>query len=137
MKHVLDSLTEFLRAHLNDSLEKVSPELHVSPGFMSLTRSFVKIFGLCEDYPKGLGKVFHQWTMYNHSSEILFHLERAAADGRQDVSSMDEILIFWNINYCVEFLNEMISYCGKSENILARNLMILLSSVEIIAVSWL
>ena len=31
----------------------------------------------------------------------------------------------------------LISYCGKSENILARNLMILLSSVEIIAVSRL
>ena len=31
----------------------------------------------------------------------------------------------------------MISYCGKSENILARNLMVLISSVEIIAVYWL
>ena len=31
----------------------------------------------------------------------------------------------------------MISYFGKSENILERNIMILLSSVEIIAVYWL
>ena len=50
---------------------------------------------------------------------------------------MAEMATFWNRNYCVEFLDEMISYCGKSENILARNLMILLSSIEIITVSWL
>ena len=50
---------------------------------------------------------------------------------------MAAIEIFWNIKYCVQFLDGMISYCGKSENILACNLMILLSFVEIIAVSWL
>ena len=43
--------------------------------------------------------------------------------------------IFWNRNYYVKFLDEIISYCGKNENIIARNLMILLSSVEIIFVS--
>ena len=45
--------------------------------------------------------------------------------------------IFWNRNYYVEFLDEIISYCGKSENIISRNLMILLYYVEIISVSWL
>ena len=73
----------------------------------------------------------------NNSSELLFHVERAASGGWQDVSSMAAMTIFWNINYCVELLDEMISYCRKSENVLAINLMILLSSVEIIAVSWL
>ena len=42
-----------------------------------------------------------------------------------------------NINYCVDFLDYMISYYGKSENILAHNLIILISSIEIIAVSRL
>ena len=50
---------------------------------------------------------------------------------------MDDMSIFWNRNYCVEFLDDMISYYGNIENILARNLMIFLSSVEIIAVSRL
>ena len=50
---------------------------------------------------------------------------------------MAAMAIFWNRNCCVEFLYDMIRYCGKSENILAINLMILISSVEIIAVSWL
>ena len=45
--------------------------------------------------------------------------------------------IFWNRNFYVEFLDDIIRYCNKSENILAHNLMILLSSVEIISVSWL
>ena len=49
---------------------------------------------------------------------------------------MAEMEIFWNRKYCVEFLDEMISYCGKSENILAHNLMIFLYSVDIVTVSW-
>ena len=50
---------------------------------------------------------------------------------------MAAMTIFWNRNYCVEFLYDIISYYGKSENILACNLMILISSVEIIDVSRL
>ena len=73
----------------------------------------------------------------NHSGEILFHLWRAASGGRKDVTSMAAMEIFWNRNYCDKFLNEMISYCGNSENTLARNLMILLSSIDIIDMSQL
>ena len=50
---------------------------------------------------------------------------------------MSAMVIFWNRNYCVESLDDIINYCGKSENILARNLTILISSIEIIAVSRL
>ena len=104
---------------------------------MPLSRAFEKMFSLCANYSKGLGEVFFQWIMDNNYGELIFHVERAAYGGRQDVTSMDAMEIFWNINLCVEFLDEMISYCGKGENILAQNLMILLSSVKIIAVSWL
>ena len=62
--------------------------------------------------------------MGNHYGEILFHVERAASGGRQDFTSMAAMEIFWNRNLCVEFLDDMISYFGKSGNILARNLMI-------------
>ena len=75
--------------------------------------------------------------MDNHSSELLFQLERASSGVRQDVVSMAATEIFWKRNYCVELLGEMISYFFNIENILAHNLTILLSSVEIIAVSWL
>ena len=40
VKNLLDSLTEFLRAHLNGSLDEVAPELCFSPGFMSLACDF-------------------------------------------------------------------------------------------------
>ena len=106
---------------------------------MSLARAFEEIFSLCAKYPKVCAKVFSQWMIDNHSSDLLFHVERAASGGRQDATSMSAIAIFWNINYFVEFLDEMIIYCSKSENILVRNLMILLSFIDIIAVSqiWL
>ena len=114
LKNVLDSLNEFLRAYINDSLDKSAPELSVSPGFMSLFSAFDKKISLCENYPKGLAEVFFQWMMDNHYCELLFHAERAAYGGRQDVASMAAMAIFWNINHCVEFLYEMIIYCGKS-----------------------
>ena len=93
------------------------------------------MFSLCENFPKGLGEVFCQWMMYNNYGEILLHVERAASGGRQDVASMATMETLWNINYSVEFLDDMISYFSNSENILEQNLMILLSSVDIIAVS--
>ena len=40
VKNVLDSLTDFLRGHLNDSLDEIAPKLCVSPGFTSLARAF-------------------------------------------------------------------------------------------------
>ena len=73
VKNVLDSLTEFLRSHLNYSLDEAAPELRVSPGFMSLARDFEKLFSLCANYPKGIGKVFCQCIMYNQSGELIFH----------------------------------------------------------------
>ena len=42
VNNVLDSLTDFLRAHPNDSLYVVAPELRISPGFMSIAISFEK-----------------------------------------------------------------------------------------------
>ena len=71
-----------------------------------------------------------------HSGGLFFHVE-CASKGRMDVVSMASLAIYWNRNYCVEFLDEMISYCGREDNILATNLMILLSSFEIVAVARL
>jgi hypothetical protein len=73
----------------------------------------------------------------NHPGELLLHVKRAASGGRQDVCSMAALAMFWNHNYCLEFLEEQQRLCGKEDNILMSNLMCLLSSVEIIAVSRL
>ncbi|KAL7523561.1 hypothetical protein ACHAXR_000896, partial [Thalassiosira sp. AJA248-18] len=137
VKNVLESLTDFLRAHLHDSLDEIAPELRVSPGFIGFARAFDKMFSLCANYPKGMGEAFRQWMKDYHSGELLFHVERAVSGGRQDIASMAAMAIYWNRNYCVDFLDEMITYCGKEENILARNLWALLTSVEMTSVARL
>ena len=86
VKNFRDSWTEFFREHLNDSLDKVAPELLVSPGFISLDCSFDKMFRLCANYTKGLGEVFCQWMMDNNSGELLLHVDRAEYGGRKDVT---------------------------------------------------
>jgi hypothetical protein len=73
----------------------------------------------------------------NHSGELLFSVERAVSGGRQDIASMAAMAMFWNRNYCVDFLDEMMLYCGKEDNILAQNLWHLLGSKEMISVSRL
>ena len=115
VNNMLDSLTEFLRAHPNDSLDKFAPKFHVSPVFMFLASAFEKMFSLCSNYPKGICKVFLQWIVDNNSGEILFHVERAEYGGQQDVASMAVMAIFWNRKYCFEFLGEMIIYFVKSK----------------------
>ena len=54
-----------------------------------------------------------------------------------DVVLMASMAIYWNCNYCVDFLNKMISYCVREDNILACNKMMFLSSVEFAAVAHL
>ena len=70
------------------------------------------------------------------SGELLFHVERFCK-GRMYVVSMTSMAIYWNPNYCVDFLNEMISYCGQEDNIIACNQIMLLSSVEFALVARL
>ena len=50
---------------------------------------------------------------------------------------MAALAMFWNINYCLEFLEHIIRYCGKQDNILVQNLFSMLSSVEMVATSRL
>ena len=137
VKNVLDSLTEFLRAKLSDSLDEIAPELRVSPGFISFARAFDKMFSLCANYPKGWGEVFRAWMKDNHPGELLFSVERAVSGGRQDIASMAALAIFWNRNYYVEFLEEIMVVCGKEDNILARNLWDMLTSTEMVSAARL
>ena len=50
---------------------------------------------------------------------------------------MVAMAFFWNKNYCVELLDDMINYCGKSGHILAHNLVILLSQIDFFIVDRL
>ncbi|KAL7542823.1 hypothetical protein ACHAWF_007266 [Thalassiosira exigua] len=71
--------------------------------------------------------------MEHHPEEFLVHAERAVGN-RQDLICMGACPVFWNGEYCVDFLADrlMIKY---GENILQSNLYTILTSNEMIAVS--
>ena len=66
--------------------------------------AFDKEFSLCANYPKGWGSNFRKWMKENHIGELLFNVDRACK-GKMDVASMASIAIYWNRNYCVDFLD--------------------------------
>ena len=109
------------------------------PTSSHFARAFDKDFSLGVIYPKGHGGLFRQWMKVNYPGELLWHVERAASGGRQDVASMAALAIFWNRHYCIDNLDEILTYgdAGAKDNILANNLWILLSSVEMVAVARL
>ena len=137
VKNVLLSLTDFLRAHLFDSLEEIADDLRVSPNFMTFARAIDKEFSLCANYPKGHGAWFLNWMEEEHCGELLLHVERALSGGRQDVVSMASLAIFWNRNYYVEFLDDVKTYSDSDNNILVNNLHTMLISSEMIALARL
>ena len=123
-------MTVLMRLHLN---------YMCLPTLSHFARAFDKEFSLCANYPKGHGGLFRQWMKVNHPGERLLHVERAASGGRQDVASMAVLAIFWNRHYCIDFLDEILTFgdAGAMDNILANNLWILLSSVEMVGVARL
>ncbi|KAL7546176.1 hypothetical protein ACHAWF_015185 [Thalassiosira exigua] len=96
-------------------------------------RAFHKEFSLTANYPKGHGELFRLWMMEHHPEEFLMHAERALGS-RQDLICMGACPIFWNREYCVEFLAERLAM-KDGENILQSNLYTILTSTEMIAVS--
>jgi hypothetical protein len=60
VKYVLNSWNDFMRGHLNDSLDEIAPELRVSPNFITFARAFDKEFSLCANYPKGHGGLWRR-----------------------------------------------------------------------------
>ena len=101
----------------------------------ALIRAFDKEFSLCATYAKGHGMLFCEWMKHNHSGKLLMHVERASGS-RQDLFLIGSLAIYWNRQYCVEFLDEQLRVPGKG-NILQENLFVILSSAEMVALSRL
>jgi hypothetical protein len=104
-----------MRLHLNYVCLPTSSHLH---GLLTKNSVYVQII------QKGHGELFRQWMKVNHPGELLLHVEHAASGGRQDVASMAALAIFWNRYYCIDFLDEILTYqdTGAKDNILANNL---------------
>ena len=123
----------FLGDVLEDSLDDISSFLRISPDLSQFIRAFHKEFSLTANYPKGHGDQFRTWMIENHPMEFLMHAERALGN-RQDLVCMGAGPIYWNRQFCVEFLDERLMMLDGS-NILQTNLSCLLTSVEMIAVT--
>ena len=87
--------------------------LEFFPDLISFACAVDKELSFCANYPKGHGALFLAWMKDNHPGELLLHVERAAKGGRMDVASMAALAIYWNRNYYVEFLEEMLTYRVK------------------------
>lgn len=139
IKNVLKESTAFLREYLFTYLEEIAPVLRVSPCMSGIARAFDREFSLCANYPKGHGHLFQQWMKRNHHGELLLHVERAESGGRQDVVPMASLAIYWNRNYCIEFLDYMLGITRRNQedSILVQNLYVILSSIEMVAATRL
>ena len=105
----------------------------MSPDLAHVIRAYHKEFSLTANYPKGHGELFRNWIIKNYPLEFLLHAERATGS-RQDLICMGADAIYMNRPLNVEFLDERLRVRGN-ENILQKNLFVVLSSLEMIAVS--
>ena len=135
IKAAAKEVSSFLSVFLGDSLQEIASIFRVSPDLLQVIRAYHKEFSLCCNYPKGHGDEFLVWMIENYPQEFLMHAERATGT-RQDVICMGAGPIYKNRNLNLEFLDERLRVCGCN-NILQQNLFIILSSVEMIAVSRL
>ena len=129
------ALTQHLNDYLRDSLDNIDSSLRVSSSMSALIRAFDKEFSLCANYPKGHGELFCEWMKSTHSGELLLHVERSSGS-RQDIFVEGAPAIYWNREYCIEFLDEQLRIPGKG-NILQENLFVILSLLEMVALSRL
>ena len=86
--------------------------------------AYYKEFSLTANYPKGHGKMFHDWMKRNHLNGFLFHLCRVTGSW-QDIVCMDSLAIYWNRNINLEFLHERL-LLQEQEHILQSNLYMVL-----------
>ena len=102
---------------------------------MGLICAFDKEFSLCANYPKGHGALFREWMKSNHPEELMLHVTRSGGN-RMDILLEASPAIYWNRQYCIEFLDDKLRMIGSS-NILQMNLFILLSCLEVVALTRL
>ena len=101
--------------------------------FGAFCRAFDKAFSLSANYPKGFGENFIEYMQENHPTFALYHVARCRG-ARMDMILEAAVPIYMNRVVCIEYLDYCLKMIGKKrENILMRNLWVLLSSSEMVA----
>ena len=130
---IAKKLSAFMKDYLSDSLEDICSFLRVSPDLATIIYAYHKEFSLTSNYPKGHGELFRDWIIENYPMEFLLHAERSNGN-RMDVICMGADAVYNNRPKNVEFLDKRLRITDNA-NILQENLFIVLSSLEMIAVS--
>eukprot|EP00956_Cyclotella_meneghiniana_P030815 scaffold78775_cov36-Cyclotella_meneghiniana.AAC.2 len=132
------SLSKYLNQKLRSSLDDIDSTLRVTTSISAVIRAIDKEFSLSANYPKGHGELFLEWIRENYPGVLLLHVERASGS-RQDLCTEGCLAIYMNYEYYVEFLDEMLRKRDANEkaSILQQNLFVILTSVEMLALSRL
>jgi hypothetical protein len=101
------TLTQDLNLHLCASLDNIDPKLRVTTSMSAIIHAVDKEFSLSANYPKGHGKLFHEWIREYYPGVLLLHVERAARS-RQDLCTEGSMAVYMNYPYYVEFLDMML-----------------------------
>eukprot|EP00957_Ditylum_brightwellii_P106910 8156603-Ditylum_brightwellii.AAC.1 len=92
-------------------------------------RAVEKEFAETDQYAKGDGIMFYSWKKIHHPTTYIYPCARVLEGARQDLGSEGAIPVLMNIPYCLEFLNWR--SCCRNDNILMKNLYIMLQLVEV------
>ena len=119
-------------------MDEIDPKLRVSASISAVVRAIDKMFSLSANYLNGDGAKFAQWMKEKHPGALLLHVERAAGS-RQDLCTEGSLPIYMNYEYYLEYLDETLHNVSKDKpaGILRKNLFVVLSSEEMIALTRL
>ena len=117
---------------MKEDLELIDSRLRVTTNFDMVLRAVDKEFSLCCNYSKGHGNEFNAWMKEYHPGALLFQVE-SGSGSRQDFTTDGAGAVYMNRNFYVEFLDK--SLTAEKDNILQKNLFIILTSSQMIAVS--
>ena len=135
-KAVEKEVAAALKIMVMDTLEEIAPELRVSCVFSAFVQAFDKFFSLSANYPKGQGEMFAEYMKEHIPGEMLLHVE-GAQGSRHDLSFMAAPAVYMNRTCCLAYSLHMLRIPKKQDNILLRNLVVLMTSSEMVAVSCL
>ena len=132
---VSTELNEYISDYLEEDLKVLPVAYRITMDPIDMMRCTEKLFGLNANYAKGQGSEFEQWLVEYHPGATLYPTSRACGGARQDLCVEGAPALLMNIPLYLQYLywRRMSAVGGKSDNILATKLFILLRSSEVVA----
>ena len=125
-------LDKFLSEFLCEDLKMIPSHLRVCCSQMNLNRTCDKEFNFCHNYVKGHGEEFHYWMRKYCPGELMLPVIRTLGGSCQDAAFEGALPIYIARKHYVAFLRYALC-ASEKENILQKNLFIVLSCVEMIS----